>query len=64
MSIRTKIEYQPGVSIGPHDHTFEEAYFILSGEVEAILDGERYLAKAGDVLWRNLRLFWGPSSPR
>src|SRR5262249_83804 len=24
---------------------------ILSGEVEAILDGTRYLAKAGDVLW-------------
>ena len=45
------IEYQPGVSIGLHDHTFEEAYFILSGEVEATLDGERYLATAGDVLW-------------
>ena len=45
------IEYQPGVSIGLHDHSFEEAYFILSGEVEATLDGERYLAKPGDVLW-------------
>jgi quercetin dioxygenase-like cupin family protein len=45
------IEYLPGVGIGPHDHTYEEAYFILSGEVEAILDGKRYLAKAGDVLW-------------
>jgi quercetin dioxygenase-like cupin family protein len=45
------IEYLPGVGIGPHDHTYEEAYFILSGEVEAILDGQRYLAKAGDVLW-------------
>jgi quercetin dioxygenase-like cupin family protein len=45
------IEYLPGVGIGPHDHTYEEAYFILSGEVEATLDGRRYLAKAGDVLW-------------
>ena len=45
------IEYQPGVSIGLHDHTFEEAYFILSGEIEATLDGRRYVAKAGDVLW-------------
>jgi len=45
------IEYLPGVGIGPHDHTYEEAYFILSGEVEAVLDGRRYLAKAGDVLW-------------
>jgi quercetin dioxygenase-like cupin family protein len=45
------IEYLPGVSIGRHDHTYEEAYFILSGEVEATLDGERYRARAGDVLW-------------
>jgi quercetin dioxygenase-like cupin family protein len=45
------IEYQPGVSIGLHDHTFEEAYFILSGEVEGTLDGTTYRAKAGDVLW-------------
>jgi quercetin dioxygenase-like cupin family protein len=45
------IEYQPGVSIGLHDHTFEEAYFIVSGEVEATLDGRNYLARTGDVLW-------------
>ena len=45
------IEYQPGVSIGLHDHTFEEAYFILSGEVEGTLDGTTYRATAGDVLW-------------
>jgi quercetin dioxygenase-like cupin family protein len=45
------IEYQPGVSIGLHDHTFEEAYFILSGEVEATLDGTTYLARPGNVLW-------------
>ena len=45
------IEYQPGVSIALHDHTFEEAYFILSGEVEATLDGKTYHCRAGDVLW-------------
>ena len=45
------IEYQPGVGIGLHDHTFEEAYFIVSGSVQATLDGERYLAGPGDVLW-------------
>lgn len=45
------IEYLPGVKIALHDHTFEEAYFILSGEVEAVLDGERYLGKPGDVFW-------------
>jgi quercetin dioxygenase-like cupin family protein len=45
------IEYQPGVSIGLHDHTFEESYFILSGEVEATLDGRTYRARPGSVLW-------------
>jgi quercetin dioxygenase-like cupin family protein len=45
------IEYLPGSNIGLHDHTFEETYLLLSGEVEAILDGKRYLARAGDVLW-------------
>ena len=48
------IEYQPGVSIALHDHTFEEAYFILSGEVQGILDGQTYLAKPGDVLWTSV----------
>jgi mannose-6-phosphate isomerase-like protein (cupin superfamily) len=45
------IEYQPGVRLGLHDHTFEEAYFILTGEVEATVDGRTYLAKPGDVVW-------------
>jgi quercetin dioxygenase-like cupin family protein len=45
------IEYLPGVSIGLHDHTYEEAYFILSGAVEATMDGSKYVARAGDVLW-------------
>jgi quercetin dioxygenase-like cupin family protein len=45
------IEYQPGVSIGLHDHTFEEAYFVLQGEVQATLDGRPYVIEAGDVVW-------------
>jgi quercetin dioxygenase-like cupin family protein len=45
------IEYQPDVGIALHDHTFEEAYFILSGTIEATLDGEQYVAGPGDVLW-------------
>jgi quercetin dioxygenase-like cupin family protein len=45
------IEYLPGSNIGLHDHTFEETYLLLSGEVEAILDGKRYLCRPGDVLW-------------
>jgi quercetin dioxygenase-like cupin family protein len=45
------IEYQPGVSIARHDHTFEESYFILEGEVEGTMDGKTYRARPGDVLW-------------
>ena len=45
------IEYQPGAGIALHDHTFEETYFILSGEIEAVLDGQTYMAKPGDVVW-------------
>jgi quercetin dioxygenase-like cupin family protein len=45
------IEYQPGVRLGLHDHTFEESYFILSGEVQGTLDGTTYIGKPGDVFW-------------
>ena len=45
------IEYQPGVGIALQDHTFDEGYFIVSGEVEATLDGKVYRGKAGDVFW-------------
>lgn len=45
------IEYQPGVGIGLHDHTFEEAYFILEGEVQAVLDDTVYDLKPGNVVW-------------
>lgn len=45
------IEYQPGVGIGFHDHTFEEAYFILEGEVQATLDGDVYHLTPGDYVW-------------
>jgi quercetin dioxygenase-like cupin family protein len=48
------IEYQPGVSIALHDHTFEEAYFILEGEVEAVMDGTTYRLGVGDVVWTSV----------
>ena len=35
-------------------HTFEEAYFILKGEVEATVDGKTYLAKPGDIVWTDV----------
>ncbi len=48
------IEYQPGVSIARHDHTFEESYFILEGEVEGTIEGRTYLARPGDILWTSV----------
>jgi len=48
------IEYQPGVRLGLHDHTFEESYFILSGEVEGTMDGKTYIGKPGDVFWTSV----------
>ena len=45
------IQYQPGAKIDPHDHTFEESYFIVSGGVHATADGETYDLGPGDVIW-------------
>jgi mannose-6-phosphate isomerase-like protein (cupin superfamily) len=45
------IQYQPGAKIDPHDHTFEESYYIVSGGVRAVADGQRYDLGAGDVIW-------------
>jgi mannose-6-phosphate isomerase-like protein (cupin superfamily) len=45
------IQYQPGAKIDPHDHTFEESYFIVSGGVRATADGQTYDLGPGDVIW-------------
>jgi quercetin dioxygenase-like cupin family protein len=45
------IQYMPGAKIDPHDHTFEESYFIVSGEVEATADGEKHHLGPGSVIW-------------
>jgi quercetin dioxygenase-like cupin family protein len=45
------IQYLPGAKIAPHDHTFEESYFIVSGEVKATADGQEYHLGAGSVIW-------------
>jgi mannose-6-phosphate isomerase-like protein (cupin superfamily) len=45
------IQYMPGARIDLHDHTFEESYFIVSGRVQAIADGESYDLGPGDVIW-------------
>lgn len=45
------VEYQPGGVAHPHDHPFEEAYFMLEGEVEGVADGQSYVLRPGDVFW-------------
>jgi len=45
------VEYQAGGVAHLHDHPFEEAYFMLEGEVEAVADGKTYLLKPGDMFW-------------
>ncbi len=45
------VEYQPGGVAHPHDHPFEEAYFMLEGEVEAVADGQTYTLRPGDIFW-------------
>jgi mannose-6-phosphate isomerase-like protein (cupin superfamily) len=45
------VQFRPGGIGTQHDHPFEESYFFLSGEAEAILNGTRYRVKAGDIVW-------------
>ena len=45
------IQYMPGAKIDPHDHTFEESYFIVSGRVKATADGKVSDLGAGDMIW-------------
>lgn len=45
------IQYMPGAKIDPHDHTFEESYYIVSGQVKATADGQEYQLGPGSVIW-------------
>ena len=45
------IQYSPGAKIDPHDHTFEESYLILAGQVRATADGKSYELGPGDTIW-------------
>jgi quercetin dioxygenase-like cupin family protein len=45
------VEYVPGGLIKEHDHPFEESFFFLNGEIEAVLDGTPYDLQAGDYCW-------------
>jgi quercetin dioxygenase-like cupin family protein len=45
------VDYEPGGAAQVHDHPFEECYFFLDGEIEADLDGEQHIIRAGDVVF-------------
>jgi len=45
------VDYQPGAVAHPHDHPFEESYYILEGEVEVVADGDRHTLRPGDAFW-------------
>ena len=48
------IQYLPGAKIDTHDHTFEESYLIVSGQVRATADGKTYHLGPGDVIWTSV----------
>ena len=45
------VHYEPGAAANPHDHPFEESYYMLHGEVDVVADGDRYTLRPGDVFW-------------
>ena len=45
------VQFRPGGMGTQHDHAFEESYFFLSGEAEAILNGHTYRIGPGDYVW-------------
>ncbi len=45
------VGYKPGAVAHPHDHPFEESYYMLEGEVDVVADGDRYTLRPGDVFW-------------
>jgi len=45
------VAYQPGAVAHPHDHPFEESYYMLEGIVDVVADGITYTLHPGDVFW-------------
>jgi mannose-6-phosphate isomerase-like protein (cupin superfamily) len=43
----------PGFSGSAHFHDFEEAYFLLAGKGDVILEGEVFHVQAGDLVWQS-----------
>jgi quercetin dioxygenase-like cupin family protein len=48
------LRYVEGGLIKEHDHAFEEGFFFLEGEIEALLDGKTYTLGPGDYCWSSV----------
>ena len=51
LSTMFMVDYQPHAVAHPHDHPFEEAYYMLDGEVEVVAEGARFTLAPGDFFW-------------
>jgi quercetin dioxygenase-like cupin family protein len=51
LSTMFMVDYQPGAVAHPHDHPFEEAYYMLEGEIDVVADDARYTLRPGDTFW-------------
>lgn len=45
------VQYAPGGFITEHDHAFEEGFYFIDGEIEAVLEGETHELRGGDYCW-------------
>jgi quercetin dioxygenase-like cupin family protein len=45
------VQYAPGGFIAPHDHAFEEGFFVLTGELEAQLEDTTHVFGPEDYFW-------------
>jgi quercetin dioxygenase-like cupin family protein len=45
------VDYQPGAVAHPHDHPFEESYYMLEGEIDVVADDDRHTLRPGDFFW-------------
>jgi quercetin dioxygenase-like cupin family protein len=48
------LRYVPGGAIKEHDHAFEEGFFFVEGEIEAVLDDTTYTLGPGDYCWSSV----------
>ena len=61
------VDYEAGGAAQAHDHPFEETYVFLAGEIEAELDGEHHVLRAGDVVFAgvgSVHGFWNTGAER